>query len=190
MRVSVLPTWVSTLTLCLCVGCPPVPSGIGHGIPGGSCAAEPDCRLGQACVAGVCEAVSEDIELGYDDPYVKILEGGEMPVYAGFQGLTELYLSYRTLGFTLGGDATVTVEIVMVDDGSIVLSANPVAEKHFIDNGSGINESYNDYWCLFVSPLPLFGRQADVSLTITDDADPAISVSIQQTVVIVNANGQ
>ena len=113
-----------------------------------------------------------------------------MPVYVGFQGFTELYLSYRTLGFTPGGAATITVEIVMVDDGSIVLPANPAAGQLFTDTGSGINEANNDYWCLFVNPLPLFGRQANVSLTITDDANPTISVTIQQIVVIVNANGR
>ena len=116
-----------------------------------------------------------------------------MPVYAGFQGFTELYLSYRTLGFTPGGAATVTVEIIMVDDGSIVLPASPAAGQLFADKGSGINEANNDYWCLFVNALTLYGRQASVSLTITDDTKPendAISVTIQQTVVIVNANGR
>ena len=136
----------------------------GNGIPDGcNCAAEPHCLLGEACITGVCEAVSEDIELGYFNPYIKILEGGDMPVYVGFQGFTELYLSYRTLGFTPGGAATVTVEIVMVDDGAIVLPANPAAGQLFTDNGFGINEANNDYWCLFVDPLPLFGRQAIVS---------------------------
>ncbi|MCH7924090.1 MAG: hypothetical protein IIC51_01010 [Planctomycetes bacterium] len=162
----------------------------GNGIPDGCCEAEPHCLLGEACMAGVCEAVSEDIELGYFNPYIKILEGGEMPVHVGFQGFTDLYLSYRTLGFTPGGAATVTVEIVMVDDGSIVLPANPAAGQFFTDTGSGINEANNDYWRLLVDPFTLFGRQAKVFLTITDDANPTISVTIQQTVVIVNANGR
>ena len=73
--------------------------------------------------------MSEDIELGYDEPFVRIPEGGDMPVYRGFQGFAELYLSYRTVGFTPGGDATVTVEVVMEDDGSIVLQPQPAPRR-------------------------------------------------------------
>ena len=54
-----------------------------------------------------------------------------------------------------------TVEIVMVSDGSIVLPANP-ALQHFTDTRFGINEANNGLWILFANALSLVGRQADV----------------------------
>lgn len=55
-------------------------------------------------------------------------------------------------------------------------------------DGPSVDDGLDDD--LFVDSFTLFDRQADMFLTITDDADSAISVSIRQTVVIGVANGR
>ncbi len=161
----------------------------GNGIPDGCCAAEPDCLLGETCTAGFCEAVAVDIELGTGNPYAKIVQGGQMPMVQGFQGFGELRLGYQTLGFTANGSATISLSVIMVDDGTVVLNVPPAAGNPFVEIAPGINQQLNDFWFIFLNPATLFGREANLVLTITDETNPAISVTIQQTVVIVDANG-
>ncbi len=167
-----------------------VGAGDGNGSPIDRCETEPDCVLGEACVGGFCEPVAVDIELGVGAAYAKIPPGGELPFVRGFQGFGEVYLSYQTVGFTPNGAATVSVSVNMVDDGTVVLGAFPAEGNPFVEIAPGINQQLDDYWFLFLNPAPLFGREANVVLTITDDADPAISATIQQTVVIVDAAGR
>lgn len=68
-----------------------------------------------------------------------------------------------------------------VDDGS-------GAPRPDDSDGPSVDDGLDDD--LFVDSFTLFDRQADMFLTITDDADFAISVSIRQTVVIGVANGR
>jgi len=97
----------------------------GNGIPDGCCAAETDCALGEQCDAGVCQPVSVDVQVGYGNPFVALSEGGDLPLLRGFQGYTELYLSYRTKGFTPSGLGYVKVELVATDTNDrLILSYN------------------------------------------------------------------
>ncbi|MFQ5489608.1 MAG: hypothetical protein ACE5GE_02700 [Phycisphaerae bacterium] len=158
----------------------------GNGIPDGCCSAEPDCLLGESCNGGFCTPATADIELGYGDPYIKIAEGGDMPMNRGFQGFGELFLSYRTTGYTPGGNATISLRITLVADGTDVLPDTTVPGNTFVEISPGVNEKLIDFWLVFRNPNEYYGMTANVFLTITDETNPTISVSIQQTVVIVN----
>ena len=161
-----------------------------NGIPDGCCKSEPDCPLGESCVSGICQPSTPDIELGQGDPFNRILEGGDLLVIPGFQGFGDIFLSYRTLGYTSDGTATITLDVTLIDDGTRVAGDAPsFALSHpFTEVSADVNVGVNDGWLIAQNPFPLFGRRANVTLTITDDTDPSITVTLQQTVVLVNAN--
>lgn len=160
----------------------------GDGVPDGCCIAPPDCPLGESCDGTYCVPAIPDIELGRGNTYVKVLEGGDVPLARGFQGFGELYLSYQTIGFTPGGNATVFLHLSLVEDGTVVFDNPSGSLMAFTEISPGVNEGLNDYWLIFEDPNLFYGKLANLTLTIVDTADPKISASLTQTVRIVDPN--
>ena len=128
-----------------------------------------------------------DIQLGYGVPFVALGDGDNLPVSRGFQGFSELYLSYQTKGFTPGGLASITLVLVLTDTDQTI---NFTTNHHvFTEIEPGINEGVLDQWIIFRNPNRLIGRLAHLTLTATDATVPSITATVQQNVVLVDANG-
>jgi len=158
----------------------------GNGVPDGCCVVQTDCALGQDCDGMYCVAVTPDMALGFGSPFVKVPDGGDVPVILGFQGWGELYLSYRTTGFTPGGTALVFLHLSLVEDGTVVYGLTGGSLMAFTEITPDLNEGLNDSWIIFDNPTQFYGKLANMFLTIQDTADPTISVTINQTIRIVS----
>ena len=117
---------------------------------------------------------------------MKIEEGGELPIIRGFQGFSEIFLSYQTLGYTPGGRARINLHIELMD--GTVVYGDPYPNNLTVNCtsiGSGINVCVNDYWLITTGPDPFYNKLANVTLTVSDDTNPSISVTLEQTVFLV-----
>ncbi|MHC4091555.1 MAG: beta propeller repeat protein [Planctomycetota bacterium] len=176
----------------------------GNGIPDGCCTAETDCILGEACDNGVCEpAGGPDLEIGIGGgnytcvpaPYRKVYEGDELPICEGFQGFTEIWLDFRVTGFVPNASVDVTRSLILTqttctDNSDCAFSHTCLDEmcsptgvdtfaRQLADAGDGLNELLDFGDILFDSVETLDGQDAFLSVTIADQTEPSVTVTLE-----------
>ena len=156
----------------------------GNGVPDGCCGVETDCLLGESCDGPYCvPAAGPDMILGYGSPFVPVVEGGDFPVWRGFQGpFTDTWASYRATGFAPNALVNVTVGIVL--DSGLVVLPETTYPRMFTEIEPGINQILLHYLFLPVDTSLLDDQEADISVTIRDAGDPAIEASAINRVIL------
>lgn len=167
---------------------------------GCGCTVETDCALGQNCVDGLCvPAAIPDIEISDDNApcvttgYARLEDGGVFNLCEGFQGSNRLFLTIRATGFPPNAvvDASYTLTVLnpqtctttcpsgeLCFNGGCVLGALSIPNAQMADIGGGVNQytGIDDFLTQGVSFLE--GREALLTVTITDTTNPQITASI------------
>lgn len=159
-------------------------------VAGGRCTLEGECPLGTNCVSGACMATSgPDLVIGDENPFALIPEGGTMIVRRGFQGGNHIFMSVQTTGFPFTqGDGRQAVQFtrgIQPDGTPFPLVVESTVTQFLQNRGDGIG--LLDRVFVFIDgvlPADYDGRMATVFVTVTDPADPSISATLIQKVVL------
>lgn len=153
---------------------------------GSGCTTEPDCALGFNCVSGAClVSTTPDVELGDENPFVAIEEGGELIIRRGFQGGNHIFMSVRVTGFP--PNATVAFRRGVTPTGSTLpLVIESTVTQFLVDEGNGVNR-LNQVFVFIDGVLPqdYDGREATVTIGVSDPTNPALTASVTQRVILV-----
>lgn len=149
------------------------------------CVAEAECDLGFNCSEGACVATeSSDIELGDETPYLRTPEGGNMIVRRGFQGGNHIFMSVKTVGFTPGAAVSFT-RGVQPDGTTLPLVINSTVTQFLEAQVDGTQLLQQVFVFIDgVIPQNYDGLPATVTMTITEQANPAITATLTQRVIL------
>ena len=155
-------------------------TGIGPGDENGNgnsqqCASSADCAEAELCRASDCVAVPElAVELGLTHPQTQVFtplqDGDAAPLYAGFQGLSELLVTLRVSGLASLGDANPSFEVRQTvrtaDDGEVIHEfTQPRVE--FTTLGADVAEAQERTIILDASPGTIDGRDVEAAISLT-----------------------
>lgn len=156
------------------------------------CEFEADCGLGFNCTNGQCStALAADVQyLVTTGANANIVaEGGDAPVFQGFQGGSHTFVTLRTTGFAPNAFVIFSSEIILEADGRIV-SSRQTFEVSMTDIGDGVNE-LRDIFVQFDNATfsEVINQAAVISLSLESVEDSGITASLSQRVVLVEADG-
>ena len=154
------------------------------------CNADSECDDALVCSQGECIAPQPaSIEYWAVVGTISgaVTDGGEIPLFRGFQGGAHTFMTVRAEGFTPDGAATMTVGMTRDIDGSTLVTTRNLPIR-FTLGEDGINAAESIFVTFDRVQVPfLAGAVGTVSITVTDDASPSISASITRTVTLVEA---
>ncbi len=156
--------------------------------PDRSCLTSVDCPLGETSADDVCVlADGPTIEYRVDTATgsTPVPPGGDIPVFRGFQGGIHTFMTIRAAGFEPGSPVLFTVAIALTPGGSVVATERTL-NVVLTETPEGFNEAAG----LFIpfdnaTAAGLDGRDAVVSMTMTDPDDASRSASLEATVRLV-----
>lgn len=167
---------------------------------GCGCTVETDCALGENCVNGLCEPAGvPDLELSDNNApcvttgYARIEDGGVFNLCEGWQTAVELFLTVRATGFAPNAvvDASYTLTVLNPQacaptcpagefcfNGGCVLDVLNIPNAQMTDIGGGVNQYTGLAHVILVVASFLEGKDALLTVTITDTTNPLITASI------------
>jgi len=149
------------------------------------CAGEGDCPLGQECRSGVCAVVAgPDLLVGDETPFTAIVEGGDMIVRRGFQGGNHIFISVKAIGFNPASGVEFTRGIVPVDSPLPVVIESTITQFFTVQDDGTLLLDRIFTFIDGVLPDDYDGREATVTIRLTDLADPSITAELVQQVVL------
>lgn len=140
-----------------------------------ACVIDGDCSDGHFCEASICLPLPQMVvELGFTDPvdgtYRVIGNEEAMPMFAGFQGLSELLVTLRVTGLPANSGQTLTIDVTQ----SVTLVENNLNLNEFSEQGvtfTGIGpeevELAGRRLILDAAPGSIIGRMVEVSFTLS-----------------------
>lgn len=150
-----------------------------------ACTGQGDCPLGQECRSGVCAAAEgPDLEIGDEAPFAAIVEGGDMIVRRGFQGGNHIFLSVRAVGFDPQAGVEFTRGVVPVDSPLPVVIESTVTQFFTPQSDGTLLLDRIFTFIDGVLPDDYDGKEATVTVRLTDLTDPSITAELVQQVVL------
>jgi Cys-rich repeat protein len=152
------------------------------------CTMDSECGSGEVCEAGTCvEIPPPTMEMGFtedDESYRLISDGDVMPFFAGNQGGSHIFPTFRVGGFPNVEDGRLNLEIdenvTLVADGSLLSSFRQITQFEEIEDG--VLELQRRFVFLSGSPTGLNGQQVNVRFSLTSVDDDAFSAEVMLTV--------
>ncbi|MFQ5413278.1 MAG: hypothetical protein ACE5E6_02350 [Phycisphaerae bacterium] len=155
-----------------------------------NCTTGADCAADFACTAGVCvKADAPQLDLGVtsNGAFESVPDGAAMPLIAGFQGLSEIRVTVRVTGLVGSPDAGVLVAhtVTLADDGTVLSILPAFAPITLLaTEDADVFELRDRQIVLEGAPGELDGREAVVSMTLTDAESPCVTATVTRTVVL------
>ncbi len=175
-----------------------------YAICGCGCGDQSHCNLGEVCIGGFCQPTAgPDLEIGLGGfvipgvctpaTYGKLMSGGDLIICEGFQGSVEIHLTLRATGFTPGAPVNISYRLNFLNPAACTPGTCPTGE--FCDNGfctigqfdfvgltltdlgGGVLEYQNLSDVMNTSAAALTGQNAVLTVTVTDQANPAITAT-------------
>ena len=132
------------------------------------------------------------LEIGFANggPYTVVPPGGEMPVFMGPQGGIHIFATIRGTGFAPNALVSLTQMGTLVDNGQIIITpftANATFTQ--APGEDGVNQLLDRFIFLSALPNDVYGETALLRFTITATADPTVTATIEQEVLLVPFGG-
>lgn len=158
--------------------------GGGEPTPEPECVTDDDCSANESCNAGTCQAAAAvEMELGFIDDaqrFVLLSEGGEMPLYAGFQGASHMFATMRISGLAASDMVELSWVVTEVDGGAVISTFDRINAPLNATGNSDV-VLIADWFMPFNRTAPAIdGTQIEVSLTLFEDEGPMIAALVQR----------
>lgn len=152
------------------------------------CTVDDVCSNGFDCIAGACvEAVGVRMDLGIMDQstFVRVEEGGDMPLFFGFQGSgSHIFASLELTGISPDANAEASWRATRISDGELIATADGFDARLSQAEGASVVLIQNQFIFFTAEASDIDGERIELTFTITDTLTDEVVAEVTREVIV------